>query len=153
MAFRPTVCIDFDGVVHSYHQGWRNGVIYGTVVPGFWEWARKAHEAGLELVIYSSRSKDPTAREIMKAWLIQQWTACGAHFWVAENFTVGRPDPLKFNYTTGGDVAFELTIAHEKPAAWITIDDRAVRFDGDWKAVELQPQVLKGFKPWNAKTD
>lgn len=35
----------------------------------------------------------------------------------------------------------------EKPSAMVTIDDRALTFDGTWPKIE----ALKAFKPWNKK--
>jgi hypothetical protein len=114
----PILCLDFDGVIHSYERGWQGGALYGTVTPGFWEWAVKAQEL-FRLVVYSSRSKDGSDK--MRDWLVAQ----------------GWPDVV------------EIEFAHEKPAAFLTIDDRAVRFDGNWGA--LEPATLRTFQPWNAQ--
>jgi hypothetical protein len=128
--FRPTLCIDFDGVIHSYEKGWQNGVIYGTVVPGFFEWAEKAAK-NFELVIYSSRSKTNDGILAMTAWLVDQRRA-----WRDQGGMHETDAPLSFSF------------AHEKPAAWLTIDDRAIRFGGKWDSAELDPAALLSFKPW-----
>lgn len=127
--FKPILCIDFDGVIHSYEKGWQNGVIYGTVTPGFFEWAEQAAKL-FKLVVYSSRSKTDEGTNAMMFWLADQrkkWRAAGGQ---------SGPDELSFEF------------ANEKPPAYLTIDDRAVQFRGDWAA--LDPKELRAFKPWNA---
>lgn len=129
--FKPTLCIDFDGVIHSYERGWQQGVIYGSVVPGFWGWAEQAAKQ-FKLVIYSSRSKDEELQLAMSLWMVDQrkkWREAGGMHTME--------DPLEFEFTA------------EKPAAWLTIDDRAVQFKGDWSAPELQVDTMRSFKPWN----
>ncbi len=121
---KPTICIDFDGVIHSYERGWQDGEIYGTVVAGFFEWAERAQRR-FRLVIYSSRSATDEGRAAMGAWLARQ-----LRWWTG--------DPLEF------------TMSAEKPAAFLTIDDRAVQFRGDWSAWWLDPEQLLEFKPWTA---
>ncbi len=39
----------------------------------------------------------------------------------------------------------EVEFVKEKPKAFVTIDDRAIQFKGDW----FDPQELLNFKPWN----
>lgn len=113
----PILCLDFDGVIHDYRRGWQDGEIYGDLTPGFWEWAVEAQKY-FQLVVYSSRSKDKNGELDMTRWLIDQ----------------GWPDVIK------------LTFAHEKPPAFLTIDDRALTFKGNW--ADFDPQGLRDFKPW-----
>ena len=65
---KPILCLDFDGVIHDYREGWKGGDIYGEVTPGFWEWLFKAAKL-FRIVVYSSRSKTEEAGQAMQAWL------------------------------------------------------------------------------------
>lgn len=119
---KPILCLDFDGVIHKYSRGWQDGSIYDGITEGFVEWATEAKDF-FQLVIYSSRSKTPEGIEAMKEWLAAQW---------ADEERIGVSD-------------FEF--ASEKPPSFITIDDRALTFNGDWGSYDSE-QLLK-FKPWN----
>lgn len=130
---KPTICVDFDGVIHSYERGWQNGEIYGTVVPGFFEWVERVR-GDYKLVIYSSRSKTDEGIIAMGTWLHEQ-----RNLWIKAG---GQRNPTE---------VLEIEFAHEKPAAYLTIDDRAITFQGNWDAPELSPEALRGFKPWMQK--
>jgi hypothetical protein len=123
---KPTLCLDFDGCIHQYSKGWHNGTIYDDMVPGFLEWAEQAQKH-FKLVIYSSRSSTDVGRLAMGGWL-------------AEHMRLWDGDPIEF------------TMAAEKPPAWLTIDDRAICFRGDWRVPELDPGAMRGFKPWNSRS-
>ena len=126
--YKPILCIDFDGVIHDYKEGWKDGSIYGKVVDGFFEWAEIAQKE-FRLVIYSSRSKTKEGREEMEKWILKQY-----RLWKNDNV-----------------VMLQLSFSHEQPPAFLTIDDRAIQFKGNWNTEELNPQTLKTFKPWNVK--
>ena len=132
--FKPTLLIDFDGTTNPYSRGWQNGELYETsVTPGFFEWALKAQER-FQLVIYSSRSKDETLLRAMKEWMHERYAE-----WIREKGLDLEIPILSIEY------------AHEKPAAWLTIDDRAIHFKGDWSAPELSSEAMLAFKPWMSK--
>jgi hypothetical protein len=126
MTHKPIICIDFDGVIHRYSKGWQGGVIYDTMTDGFINWAHQARDL-FRLVIYSSRSSSVEGREAMREWL-QRYL----------NEPQPFADPLLFDDFEFSDI---------KPPAFLTIDDRAVCFGGDWS--KLEPEALRNFKPWN----
>ena len=130
MTTKPILCLDFDGVIHDSKAGWQNGEIYGDVTPGFFEWAQAASKV-FKLVVYSSRLKDPDLAQAMKKWLIAKYNT-----WAVKQLE--DHEVFFFEY------------AYEKPPAFLTIDDRAIEFRGDWNA--LDPKKLRQFKPWNAPT-
>ena len=134
MSHQPILCVDFDGVVHRYSRGWQDGALYDDVVPGWFAWARHAATM-FDLVIYSSRSKTSAGIEAMKTWMAEQ---------------AKKAECLKSSQERG-DFLNSLKYASQKPPAFLTIDDRCVRFDGDWTAPEMQPDALRAFKPWNQK--
>lgn len=53
--YKPTVLVDFDGVLHTYSRGWADGTVYDPPMPGAAE-ALDAMEAdGYEVWIFSTR--------------------------------------------------------------------------------------------------
>jgi hypothetical protein len=125
---KPILCVDWDGVVHSYTSGWKGAaIIPDPPVPGALEWLHRASRL-FTLVVYSSRSKDPEALTAMRMWL---------QFHARSELPREAAEAL----------LDAVTFASEKPSAFLTIDDRAICFDGDWS--KLDPETLLRFKPWN----
>jgi len=125
---RPILCVDFDGVIHSYSSGWQGvETISDPVVPGFFDWLTEVN-ADFQVQVYSSRSKVPKAILAMMKWIEQQHNT--------HVLGGGKPAPID-----------SLTFAHEKPAAYLTIDDRAITFKGTFPSVAS----MKAFKPWHKK--
>jgi len=129
MGYKRTLCIDFDGVLHFYGDGWKGPTeIYDIPVPGAIEWLKRLlafigpnNEQPFEVAIYSSRSKHEGGVEAMKSWLL---------------------------YHGLGEIALECIIfPTQKPAAWITIDDRCFQFRG----VFPSPEYLLGYEAWNKR--
>jgi len=128
---KPTLCIDFDGVIHNYYAGWRNGEIYGDIVPGFFEWCMKV-KGTFTLAVYSSRTGDDKLRSAMVDWLREKQMT----WWNTQPGSEELPIPFTFEFPLN------------KPAAWITIDDRCIHFDGRWDSPELTPDALLAFVSW-----
>ena len=85
------------------------------------------------LVIYSSRSKTDEGVIAMGKWLHDQ-----RRLW---RIASGFPNDKSIT---------EFEFAAEKPPAFLTIDDRALTFNGDWYDDAYWPEKLRAFKPWNA---
>ena len=61
------LALDFDGVIHKYSGGYKDGSIYDDPMEGAVEGITKLKEAGYELIIYTTR---PNIEDIKK-WLMK----------------------------------------------------------------------------------
>jgi hypothetical protein len=118
-----TVAIDFDGVLHRYSEGWKDGQIYDEPVEGSREALQAMKDLGWKIYIFSTRSnklyhkdQEKAQDQAMKTWLEHH----------------GIPYDRIWNFG--------------KPMADVYIDDRALTFRGDWKATLHEAQ---NFSPWN----
>lgn len=128
---KPILCVDFDGVLHAYTSGWQGAdVVSDGPVPGAVDFLSRATDH-FDVRIYSSRSSQDGGRAAMGAALAE---------WIREWATTAPEDATRP----------VITIAAEKPAAFLTLDDRAVCFEGDFAA--LDPATLAAFKPWNKRS-
>ena len=126
---RPTICVDFDGVIHSYSSGWKGiANIPDRPMPGAIAWLKEvldcpdsicsmALPSKVEIVIYSSRSRSWQGRRAMKKW---------------------------FARYMGREYLEVLRFPRKKPAAFLTIDDRAFCFRGRFPTVD----EMVAFVPW-----
>jgi hypothetical protein len=120
---KPILCIDFDGVIHSYISPWTNAeTISDSPVPGAIEWLESLLD-DFEVCIYSSRSKSSLAICEMKNWL--------------------------YKYGMDWEDIERIKFPMQKPAAFLTIDDRTICFEGEFNNLTLK-ELLK-FKPWNRR--
>lgn len=122
---KPTLCLDFDGVIHSYTSGWAAPTnIPDPPVPGALEFIEEAVKH-FRVAIFSSRSGHPGGIEAMQAWL--------GHYMIEAFIDM--------------DVFDRIEWPTAKPPAKVTLDDRAVTFKGKWPSVES----LLEFEPWNKR--
>lgn len=131
----PIICVDFDGVIHSYASGWKGAdVIPDEPVPGAIDWliahlpvpdalGMAPEYVGPEPVIYSARSSQRGGIKAMKAWLVKH----GVSEWYF------RDNILKFPET--------------KPPAFLTLDDRCICFDGRFPT----SAEMLAFTSWQKK--
>lgn len=118
---KPILCLDFDGVIHTYKSGWCGAdMILDEPVEGAKEFIQDAL-CEFKVVIFSSRSNHEGGIQAMRAWMDSY----------------------------GLDPFHEIEFVKEKPPAFVTIDDRAITFEGVWPSI----QRLKEFKPWNKKNE
>jgi hypothetical protein len=126
---KPILCLDFDGVVHSYTSGWKGAdVVTDPPTEGVFLFILKAMNAGWDVVIYSSRSQQKGGVSAMREWLKGHAGNC----WYESPAGPGIED---------------VRFVTEKPPAMVTIDDRALTFTGNWD--DFDPVQLLNFKPWN----
>lgn len=116
------ICLDFDGVVHSYTSGWKGAeVIPDPPVEGAIEFITECIENGVKVHIFSARSHQGEAIEAMKNFLLKYG--------------------LRRSYLD------KIGFPQHKPQATIYIDDRGFHFEGKFPTLDY----VNSFKPWNKK--
>ena len=110
---RPTIALDFDGTLHAYTSGWL-GVTncQDPPTPGAREAVDELRRRGFRVVIYSSRAASTAGADAIRDWLARY-----------------------------GFVGIDEVTA-TKPPAVLYVDDRGLRFEGDWHHVLLEVSRL-----------
>lgn len=126
---KPILCLDFDGVVHSYVSGWKGARnIPDPPTPGALDFISDALAAEWKVVIHSSRASHFGGIWAMRSWLRRhagnQWDCMGPSL-------------------------CEVKFSRWKPPATVTIDDRALQFTGGWFSLD----ALRSFKPHKVRLD
>ena len=104
---RRTICLDFDGVLHSYRSGWCGAeIIPDPPIHGTREAIARLREH-YRVAVYSSRCRTEEGRRAIKNWLQKH------------------------------DIAVD-EVSEHKPPALVYVDDRAVRFRGNWDDVLVE---------------
>ncbi len=130
---KKIICLDFDGVIHSYTSGWRGARnIPDPPVEGALEWMLEAiREHSYEIQVLSSRSRYIGGRWAMRRWLRGH---CKWYEWYDTGFNMGGLELVKF--------------VKRKPPAHVTIDDRGLTFSGKFPDLD----DVAAFTPWNKKS-
>lgn len=158
---KPILCLDFDGVVHSYASGWKGPMeIPDPPIPGAIEAIREYTET-FRVCIHSSRfnwvnnprddffrdlerrekallGNGPTPQHAVRDWLVKhgipvEWIATYADRYLETPALWADSDSCR------------IFLVETKPPAIVTIDDRAITFSG----VFPPASSLRQFKPWN----
>ena len=123
---KPILCLDFDGVIHSYESGWQGAdVVPDPPTDGAIGFLLTAL-LDFRVAIFSSRSNQKGGIDAMRSWLKEHAGQC----WYESPAGPGLED---VEWPT------------EKPPAMVGLDDRVLTFTGEWPDME----TLRSFKPWN----
>lgn len=153
---KPILCLDFDGVIHSYSSGWKGAsVIPDPPVKDALQFIVKALDR-FEVHILSSRSHQWGGKRAMKRWLRSHLIALGVpnddmhlqvpQWWVEKIVAQSEMEPWHIaNRDAADEIIRRIKWPWFKPPATVTIDDRAITFTGSWPALA----DLRAFKPWN----
>lgn len=68
---KKTIALDFDGVLHSYEQGWTGSLPEDLPVVGALSFVQDLLAAGFKLVIFSRRAIEEGGTKGIQEWLVK----------------------------------------------------------------------------------
>jgi phosphoglycolate phosphatase-like HAD superfamily hydrolase len=113
MSETKTIIVDFDGTIAEYH-GWINGGEIGKPTNGVREALRKLKDNGYKIIIQTTRTNISFRNEkdaVLEFDRVSKW--------------------LKVNKIPYDEICLE----KGKPIAMFYIDDRGIRFNGNWEEI------------------
>lgn len=153
-----TIVLDFDGVLHRYDSGWFGPrVVVDEPVDDAIDFLLDLLADGWDVVVYSTRSSQWGGRRTMKRWL---------RYWAERHFMEALKDPEGDAFDrweragfippmewaeqedckeAGKWITDQIRFPRSKPPALVTLDDRAICFQGRFPDLE----ALNNFRPWN----
>lgn len=111
-----TVGVDFDGVIHAYSDGWRDGTIYDGPLPGALE---SLHELRKQFAVFVHTSRDP---QPVADWL------CERDVPAVTLYDLRMREGLEFQLGPFWSRRDVVLVTGRKLPALAYIDDRAIRF-------------------------
>ena len=112
---KPTICVDFDGVI-AEDRGWQGVGVFGQPITGTIAALKYLKSLDWFIIIFTCRGEEG---------LVEGY--CKKH---GVPFHSINKNPHQPDGTNNG-----------KPMADVYLDDRAVAFDGDW--AEMMPKILR----------
>ena len=139
-SYKRLIALDFDGVLHAYTSPWTDAAtISDGPTPGAMAFLRSLVEDDrFDVVIVSSRCKEPAGVQATRDWLAIYFTSAGT------DDVEGTEEKIVASVMLGR-LLKKIQIVSYRPPAHITIDDRAMRFEGQWPDLDR----LAAFRPWN----
>ena len=122
---RFVVAIDFDGVINNY-QGWKGIGVFEEPVPGTAQALSYMRKLNMVIIIHTTRGEANMIADYLNHHHIPF-----DHI----NRLPGQPDHQNLG----------------KPQADVFIDDRAIRFEGNWN--EIMHQLFSKLQPWYKNTN
>ena len=115
MAYKKTICFDFDGVIHSYSSGWKGiDIIPDQPVEGIKEVINQLRKDNYEVIVVSTRCSEVKGLSAIKDWL-----------------------SINGIYVDN--------VCKEKPPAICYVDDRAICFTGKTDGLVEQIKGFKNW--------
>ncbi len=121
MAKKKTICIDFDGVLADYSEGFQGHDVFGDMIPGADLGTDVLKKNGWTVIIYTTRP----VTDALKKWL--------------------DDNKIKYDYINENPDQPEDSKEGCKLIADIYLDDRGIQFRGQWSEWLLRD--IAEFRP------